>query len=279
MELRVESEKLEKEQQLLNQAYHRSLELVREQETAIRSKFNEIITNLSYNRDEHKRLYLQKVSEYESFQKNLELFTKNKQSLNQAIKIQESQIFELEEKNQKAVKMRAVSAEAVKIIRSYMNSLFQDALDAIAVKATQILSRIPNMATASIYFEGFKETKSGSIKDEVTAILTMDGEINIPIKSMSGGERTAIDLAVDLAVIDMIEEQAGKGLDIFILDEPFDGLDSICREECLQILQAHVTGKKIIVVDHSNETKEMVHDTIRVVRDGQESRICDNLAQ
>jgi len=275
MELKIETEKLEKEQQLLNEAYHRSLELIREQESAIRAKFSEIITNLTYNRDEHKRLYLQKSSEYESFKKNMELFTKNKQALIQAIRVQEQQIIELTEKNKKAVEMRAISTEAVKVIRSYMNSLFQDALDNIALKATQILSRIPNMATASIYFEGFKETKSGSIKDEVTAILTMDGEINIPIKSMSGGERTSIDLAVDLAVIDMIEEQAGKGLDIFILDEPFDGLDSICREECLQILQAHITGKRIIIVDHSNETKEMVHETIRVIRDGQESTICD----
>lgn len=278
IELKTENEKLEKEQQLLNQAYLRSLELVREQESAIRSKFNEIITNLSYNRDEHRRLYFQKSSEYENFQKNLELFTKNRQSLNQAVETQERQLLELTEKNKKAVEMRAISTEAVKIIRSYMNNLFQDALDNIAVKATQILSRIPNMATASIYFEGFKETKSGTIKDEVTAILTMDGEVNIPVKSMSGGERTSIDLAVDLAVIDMIEEQAGKGLDIFVLDEPFDGLDSICREECLQILQTHVTGKKIIVVDHSNETKEMVHHTIRVIRDGQESRICDNVS-
>jgi DNA repair exonuclease SbcCD ATPase subunit len=279
MELKIETEKLEKEQQLLNEAYHRSLELIREQESAIRAKFNETITNLLYNRDEHRRLYFQKSSEYESFKKNMEIFTKNKQALIQAIRAQEQQIIELTEKNKKAIEMRAISTEAVKVIRSYMNSLFQDALDNIALKATQILSRIPNMATASIYFEGFKETKSGSIKDEVTAILTMDGEINIPIKSMSGGERTSIDLAVDLAVIDMIEEQAGKGLDIFILDEPFDGLDSICREECLQILQAHITGKRIIVVDHSNETKEMVNETIRVIRDGQESAICDIVAE
>jgi ABC-type transport system involved in cytochrome bd biosynthesis fused ATPase/permease subunit len=80
----------------------------------------------------------------------------------------------------------------------------------------------------------------------------------------------------------MIEERAGKGLDIFILDEPFDGLDSICREQCLQILQTHVSGKRIVIVDHSNETKELVHDRIIVVRDGQESRIvldCDQDAR
>jgi len=276
-EYKAENERLEKEQQLINQAYIQALERVRQQEESIRSKFSETIANLSYNRDEHRKLFLQKSSEFESFQKNKELFLKNKESLELAVKTQEKQILDLTEKNKKAFEMREVSTEAAKLIRSYMNYLFQDALDSIAVKATQILSRIPNMSTATISFEGFKETKAGAIKDEVTAILTMDGEVDIPVKSMSGGERTSIDLAVDLAVIDMIEERAGKGLDIFILDEPFDGLDSICREQCLQILQTHVSGKRIVIVDHSNETKELVHDRIVVIRDGQESRICDTL--
>ena len=278
-EYKAENERLEKEQQLINQAHLRSLEIVRQQEEFIRSKFAETMTNLSYNRDEHRKLYFQKSSEFESYQKNKELFLKNRESLDSAVKNQEKQMLELVEKNKKAVEMRVVSTEAAKLIRSYMNNLFQDTLDSIAAKATQILSRIPNMATATIYFEGFKETKAGTIKDEVTAILTMDGEVDIPVKSMSGGERTAIDLAVDLAVIDMIEEQAGKGLDIFVLDEPFDGLDSICREQCLQILQTHVSGKRIVVVDHSNETKELVHDRILVIRDGQESRICDTVSK
>jgi hypothetical protein len=50
----------------------------------------------------------------------------------------------------------------------------------------------------------------------------------------------------------------------------------------LQILQTHVSGKRIVIVDHSNETKELVHDRIIVVRDGQESRIvldCDQDAR
>lgn len=278
-EYRLENEKLDKEQQLLNQAHLRSLEIVREKEESIRVRFSETMTNLSYNRDEHRRLYFEKKSELETYQKNKEMFFKHKEHLSESVRVQEKQLSDLTDKNKKAIDMRSVSAEAAKIIRSYMNNLFQDTLDSIAVKATQILSRIPNMSTSTIYFEGFKETKSGTIKDEVTAILTMDGEVDIPVKSMSGGERTAIDLAVDLAVIDMIEEQAGKGLDIFILDEPFDGLDSACREQCLQILQTHVSGKRIVVVDHSNETKELVHDRIVVIRDGQESRICDTLSK
>jgi DNA repair exonuclease SbcCD ATPase subunit len=129
------------------------------------------------------------------------------------------------------------------------------------------------METACLTFEIFKETKSGSIKEEVSANLSMDNEESVPVKSLSGGERATIDLAVDLAVIDMIEERTGKGLNIFILDEPFDGLDSICKERCLAVLTNHGTNKKIGLVDHSNETKELVSSRVTVVRSGQESSI------
>jgi DNA repair exonuclease SbcCD ATPase subunit len=127
------------------------------------------------------------------------------------------------------------------------------------------------MASSTIYFESCKETKSGSIKDEVNPIINMDGENEISIKTLSGGERTSIDLAVDLALIEMIETKAGKGVDFFILDEPFDGLDAVNKTECLDILQNLDTNKKIIIVDHSAELKALVHDIIMVVRQGEDS--------
>jgi DNA repair exonuclease SbcCD ATPase subunit len=162
---------------------------------------------------------------------------------------------------------------ATKFLKSYANQLFQESLAVVADTATKILSRVSNMNTATITFDAFKETKAGSIKEEIVPILSLDDEINIPIKSMSGGERAAVDLAVDLAVIDMIESQTGNGIDLFVLDEPFDGLDAICRENCLEVLKNHASQRKILIVDHSTETKQMVQDKIIVIRDGQTSRL------
>ena len=164
-------------------------------------------------------------------------------------------------------------ALAVAQIRNYINCLFSDALDHIGNRATQIVSKIPNMATAVLRLDGFKETKSGTIKEEVAAVLNVDADLNVPVDTISGGERAAIDLAVDLAVIEMIEDRTAKGFDFFILDEPFDGLDSVCREECLQMLAEVVRDKKIFVVDHSEETKQMVGQKITVVREGLYSRV------
>jgi DNA repair exonuclease SbcCD ATPase subunit len=162
---------------------------------------------------------------------------------------------------------------ASKSIESYINFSFQNSLSQIATRANDILSRVSNTATTTISFDAYKETKSGSIKEEVTILVHMDDELKVPLKSLSGGEETAIELAVDLAVIEMIEERAGIGFDLYILDEPFDGLDSVCKANCLEILSNSGLGKKIVIVDHSEETKEMIASKITAVREGQNSRI------
>lgn len=170
-----------------------------------------------------------------------------------------------------------VARESARCLKGYVNQLFKSSLDQVASRATEILRAVPNTSTVAVSFDTIKETKSGVVREEVTAIVSMDGDVGVPIKSLSGGERAAVDLAVDLAAIEMIESYSGKGVDLFVLDEPFDGLDSICKENCLEILKNYgaskVNARKILIVDHSNETKEMIQDRVTVERDGLESRI------
>jgi len=165
----------------------------------------------------------------------------------------------------------SVAEESKRVLKSYTLQVFQDTLDYIGSYATEILSDIPNMMNTTIYFEGCKENKSGTIKDEVNAIVNMCGYDKVNIKTLSGGERTAIDLAVDLAVIDMIESKAGKGADFFILDEPFNGLEDINISQCLEVLKQIDTNKKIIIVDHNPIAKEMITDGITVVKENGKS--------
>ena len=163
--------------------------------------------------------------------------------------------------------------EAKKAINSYISCSFDEALEIIGENATRIIRAIPNMANATIQLEGTKETAAGKVKEEVNAVISMDGEIGVPIKSLSGGERSSVDLAVDLAVIDLIESKANKGIDLFILDEPFTGLDTVSIEMALEVLKNSNINKKLIIVDHNPEVKEMVESRLVVVRDGQTSSV------
>lgn len=183
------------------------------------------------------------------------------------------QIAELTAKLDSLSEELELAEEAKRALKSYISCSFDDALAYISEVSTRIIRNIPNMANATIQLEGVKETKEGKVKEEVNAIVNMDGEVNIPIKSVSGGERSSIDLSIDMAVIDLIETRTGKGIDIFVLDEPFEGLDTICVEQILEVLKNSSMNKKLLIVDHNPEVKQLVENRIVVVREGATSHI------
>lgn len=158
-------------------------------------------------------------------------------------------------------------------LKNFASVSFDEALDAIGDTATRIIRGIPNMANATIQFEGQKETQDGKVKEEVNAVISSDGEVGVPIKSLSGGERSSVDFAVDLAVIDYLESKTGTGIDLFILDEPFTGLDTVSIENALEVLKNANINKRLIIVDHNPEVKQMVSSRLVVVREGQTSRV------
>jgi len=190
--------------------------------------------------------------------KEEELYTKNVQLHTKSVQLKE----DLE-----------IAEEAKRCLKSYLSCSFDDSLDSVSESATRILRAVPTMANATIRLESTKETGSGAIKEVVNAVLDNDGEIGVPIKSLSGGERSAVDLAIDLSVCEMIQEKANKGIDIAILDEPFNGFDSVGIENALEMLKTFSSDKKILLVEHDGVAKEFIQDRITVIRDGETSYI------
>jgi DNA repair exonuclease SbcCD ATPase subunit len=166
--------------------------------------------------------------------------------------------------------------ELKRATKSYLSCSFDEALDTISESATRLVRSIPNMANATVQLMGVWETKEGKVKEEVNAVMHLDGDENVDIRSFCGGERSAIDLAVDLSVIELIENKTNKGINCFILDEPFTGLDTVCIEMALEVLKNSNSTKKLIIVDHNPEVKQMVESHILVVRDGLTSQVVQN---
>lgn len=228
------------------------------------SSLEENENKIKYEIDRHEieqKSYKEALDSYKKDCKNIEgRIFKLKTQLDKNIK-------ELEELKKNII----LSEESVRLIKNYTLQKFQDALEYIGNRATEIINMIPNMSNAVIYFESAKVTKTGKIKNEVNAVLNLEGDSLIPVKTLSGGERTSADLAVDLAVNEMIENMTQKGVNFLIIDEGFDGLDSISKIECLEILKKLSTDKKILIIDHSTEVKEMICDTINIKRINEES--------
>lgn len=240
---------------------------------SVLKKYSESTSSLSFDINNKNLLVTKLSSDLDSLKKAISVAKDQKHRAEKEISLFETEVQNLKSeiiKNELVFDKVAISGKA---IESYINFLFQNSLAQIASRANEILSKVSNTATTTISFDSYKETKSGSVKEEVSILVHMDDELKVPLKSLSGGEETAIELAVDMAVIEMIESRAGIGFDTYILDEPFDGLDSVCKANCLEVLSNSNAGKKIIIVDHSEETKEMIASKITVVRDGQISKI------
>lgn len=257
--------------------YKAVVELMNNDKKNLMTQYEPLFADLDSQLEAYNQAYYKGQASLKAYQDSMKQYESQKASVETKLLSLKNSIEEGKTKVESLTKKVSIGTQALKFLKSYTNQLFQESLSVVADTATKILSRIPNMNTATITFDAYKETQDGKIKEEVVAILSLDDEINVPVRSMSGGERAAVDLAVDLAVIDMIESRTGNGLDLFILDEPFDGLDAVCRENCLEVLKNHASDRKIIIVDHSTETKQMVQDKILVIREGQTSRICDSI--
>jgi hypothetical protein len=231
----------------------------------IKSRFSESILSLK-----DRRLNLSNKSN--SLKSELEMVNFKRKTATEQLEIakakEKSASISLEQKEAILLDLnnKQVLFEESKIaIKKYVMTTLEETLAQIGVEATEKLSHISNMATTTVYFDSFKE-KNGKIKEEITPYVSIDGDEAISLRSLSGGEESAINLAIDLAVVDIVEQRSGVGADYFVMDEPFEGLDTSCRQNCIELLKNSSSSKRILIVDHTEQVKEMIPETITAIR-------------
>ena len=117
--------------------------------------------------------------------------------------------------------------------------------------------------SASYTLRSYKENSSGDLVAKFSEELVIGGKQK-SIGSLSGGEARALSLAIDFAVMDVIFKNFNIKANPIIMDEPFDGLDSVGRELVIDLLEKLSADRNIIVVDHVSEAKSMFSKVIRV---------------
>lgn len=116
---------------------------------------------------------------------------------------------------------------------------------------------------ASYSLQTFKENKDKTISTKFSESLMINGK-DISIGSLSGGELRALSLAIDFAMINILNSKFSIDLNPIVLDEPFNGLDTMGKEMIIELLEKLAVDKEILIIDHSSETKSMFDKTIRV---------------
>lgn len=129
---------------------------------------------------------------------------------------------------------------------------------------------------ATYVLNSYKEKTDGDMIAKFSETLTMNGKEK-SIGSLSGGEVRALSLAVDFAVIDILNKSFGMPLNPIIMDEPFEGLDTAGREVVISLLERLSADRQIWVVDHASEAKAMFSKVLRVEKRSGVSKIVQEL--
>lgn len=93
-------------------------------------------------------------------------------------------------------------------------------------------------------------------------------------KGNSVGERQRVDMAIALALQDLIRSRLSSGINLFVCDEAAAHLDSEGEERMLRLLRDLTSqGRSTFYITHSPMTQDLFDDRISVVKEGGVSRV------
>lgn len=162
------------------------------------------------------------------------------------------------EKNYKSLKKQRDSYVTLKqAFRSIKSYVFQTLL--------VDLTRRTNQYLASLFTQDVKLVFSNTGEDgEISKIqtdVTIDG-IERPLGLYSGGQFRRIQLAVDLALSDILSLRAKNPVNFLIFDEAFKDLSENSMEKIIEFLQG--LKRTVLVIEHNSLIKSIVSNSIEV---------------
>lgn len=141
--------------------------------------------------------------------------------------------------------------------KSVKSFVFQGLLEEVNRKANRYLTEL---------FEQPVKINFSNMGDEgelskITAEVTIDG-ISRGLGLYSGGQARRIQLAVDLALSDIVGSRSGKPLNLLILDEAFKDLSEVSMEKMLKLLETRKGS--VLLIEHNSLFKQIVRNSFKV---------------
>jgi len=256
--LRELSEGFLKEKELFLNKQRSDLQVVEQEDYDVISKLQPILQREQDIRNEVLRLEGE-IASIERENKSLVDFRNRELKRNEDLS---AKIGAESEKLKRAQDEMSVESDLSDLLKGFLNSIFEEVLNEIADEANTMLRLIPNVQNVSMQFVTESLTLKNTVKQEPKAIFYKNGH-QIPMDSgLSGGQFTSVELAMDLAVGEVIGRRMGVVPGWLILDEPFEGHSILEKEACLDFLKEVAKDRLVFVIDHSSEIKDSYFDKV-----------------
>ncbi len=155
--------------------------------------------------------------------------------------------------------------EILNATKDFLRLITEDTLKMISSEVSNFIQHLPNAKIFCIKFDTSKMNKNGKIKKEIV-LKTYKGGQEIPFRRLSGGERCSTNLAIDLAVSNILSLRTGKDLGWFAFDESLDGMTVENKMEALNMLKVLSKDKLILLIEHTSELSEVFDKVIHVTQ-------------
>jgi len=177
------------------------------------------------------------------------------------------------EESQALAEQRADLEFEVSDVTKKVNGLMIDGiLSEVQTEANRMISSIPSVADVSVSISTVEELKNGNSKVRISSTIYKSGT-PMSFKILSGGQKSAVSLVLDLAFIAVISRRTSVAPGWIFLDEAMEGMDVASKESALDLIKSVSRDRLIIIVDHSTEIKEQFDHSVGISYDGVQSKV------
>ena len=138
-------------------------------------------------------------------------------------------------------------------------------------RANEYLGKLSD-STISVQFNTQTKLKTGEYREKFSIDVT-NANGDDEYKGNSGGEKRRVDVAISLALQDLVSSRSNKKINLCLYDEAFDGLDAIGCEKVVSLLKEKQSEKDTIFVITHNDSLRSHFDNIITVQKSEKATI------
>lgn len=118
----------------------------------------------------------------------------------------------------------------------------------------------------NVEFSTQSRKADGTLSDKFDISVTYNGDV-MSYNALSSGEKRRVDVAISLALQDMVIQRYGADVNLLAYDELFESLDATGAENVVELLKSRIEKVgTIIVVSHNEDLKPLFDNSLEVIK-------------